>query len=88
MAINEDLPDVLPGRDLVLVQDDSEDWCVGMLCPCGCGQRVELPLIQEASPRWKLFVDSRGRPSLKPSIWLKDGCRSHFFVREGRVIWV
>ncbi|WP_416234769.1 DUF6527 family protein [Paucibacter sp. PLA-PC-4] len=25
---------------------------------------------------------------MHPSIWRKDGCRSHYFVRAGRVAWV
>jgi hypothetical protein len=79
------LPDKLPSRRLVLLRDGDEDWCVGFKCPCGCGQRVELPLIQEAEPRWKLNVEQDGTPTLSPSVWLRDGCRSHFFVRRGKV---
>ena len=82
------LPESLPRRNLILVQEGSENWCVGMLCPCGCGQRVELPLIKEAHPRWEIHVDGQRRPTLQPSVWLRDGCRSHFFVRGGKVEWV
>jgi Family of unknown function (DUF6527) len=81
-------PSTMPRRALILVRDDGEDWCVGFRCPCGCSQRVELPLIQEATPRWTLKLESDGTPSLSPSVWLRDGCRSHFFVRHGKVRWV
>nr|WP_081092656.1 DUF6527 family protein [Cupriavidus metallidurans] len=84
----EELPTRLPFRALTLVRDSDEDWCIGMRCPCGCGQRIELPLLDEANPHWRLRIDKEGRPTLSPSIWLRDGCRSHFFVRAGRVIWV
>ncbi|WP_238585809.1 DUF6527 family protein [Comamonas sp. E6] len=59
-----------------------------MRCPCGCGQPVELPLIREARPRWSLQVDKDGHPSLEPSVWRRGGCRAHYFVRRGKVVWV
>lgn len=88
MVIDGDgLPVKLPKRDLVLLTDDGEPWSVAMMCPCGCGQRVELPLLREARPRWSLQVDKQNRPTLHPSVWLHEGCRSHFFVRRGKVEW-
>lgn len=83
----DSLPDRLPVRDLVLAREQDEDWCVGMRCPCGCGRKIELLVIEEAKPRWDLDVDPKGRPTLSPSVWLRDGCRSHFWVRSGRVRW-
>ena len=83
----DSLPAQLPKRDLVLAREGTEEWSVGMLCPCGCSRVVELLLVKEANPRWSLSVDAKGRPSLSPSVWLKQGCRSHFFVRSGRVVW-
>jgi len=71
------LPDKLPRRDILLLRDGGEDWYVGLRCPCGCGQRIEL-----------LRVETNGTPTLSPSVWLKDGCHSHFFVRKGKVLWV
>ena len=56
-------------------------------CPCGCGQKVELALIREANPRWSLRNDLGNHPTLSPSVWLREGCRSHFFVRAGRIRW-
>ncbi|MHB1701399.1 MAG: DUF6527 family protein [Acidobacteriaceae bacterium] len=84
----ESLPKDLPRRDLVLLRDAGEDWSVAMRCPCGCGQQVELALIPEAKPRWSLRLEYGKTPTLSPSVWLREGCRSHFFVRGGRVQWV
>lgn len=81
------LPNKMPARDLVLLTEGAEEWSVAMMCPCGCGERVELPLIVAARPRWSLRLDSRGRPTLHPSIWRQDGCRSHYFIRAGKVVW-
>jgi len=83
----DSLPTRLPWRGVVLARDDNEDWCVGMRCPCGCGDTIELMLICEVNPRWTLSVDEDGLPSLKPSVWKKTGCRSHFWVKHGRIEW-
>lgn len=87
VVAGDTLPETLPGRDLVLARDDDEDWSVGMRCPCGCGQRLELMLIKEVKPRWDLSADPSGAPTLSPSVWLRQGCRSHFWLRGGKVIW-
>lgn len=81
-------PTKLPLRGLVLLQDGGEYWSVSMRCPCGCGQTIELPLIREVKPSWTLSVEKNGSPTLTPSVWLREGCRSHFFVRRGKVRWV
>jgi hypothetical protein len=83
----DSLPVNLPRRDLVMAREGGEDWCVGMRCPCGCGRTIELLLIREAKPRWDLTLDASGCPSLKPSVWLQGDCRSHFWLRQGRVEW-
>jgi Family of unknown function (DUF6527) len=83
----DSLPRSLPRRNVVLARDSGEDWCVGLRCPCGCARTIELLLISEAKPRWDLITDRRGRPSLFPSVWLRGGCRSHFWLREGRIEW-
>ncbi|UXJ55808.1 DUF6527 family protein [Pseudomonas citronellolis] len=75
-------------RNIVLLRDGGEDWSVGFRCPCGCGKAIELLLIDEARPRWDCVVDSKGLPSLHPSVWLKTGCKSHFWVKSGRIRWV
>lgn len=54
------------------------------LCPCGCGTKVRTPL----SPvDWSLTDASRG-PTLYPSIgnW-QQPCKSHYWVRNGEVMW-
>ncbi len=81
-------PSTLPIRRLVLLREGDEDWSVTMKCPCGCRQRIELPLLPQAKPRWSLHVDERDRPTLHPSVWLKEGCRSHFLLKVGKVVWV
>lgn len=54
------------------------------LCACGCGNPVVLPLRPAA---WALTYNG-DCISMNPSIgnWSFD-CRSHYWIRGGRVIW-
>ena len=38
-------------------------------------------------PGWKLRDHWDGTASLAPSVWRKVGCKSHFWLRKGRVEW-
>lgn len=87
VVLGDSLPSRLPTRWLVLARDDGENWCVGLRCPCGCGRTIELLVVPEARPRWDVESDESGRPTLSPSVWLRDGCKSHFWIRKGRVKW-
>ena len=54
------------------------------LCACGCGREVPTPI----SPTdWKMIFDG-ATVSLDPSIgnW-SFPCRSHYWIRRGRVRW-
>ena len=84
---DDSLPPLLPRRDVVVARDGDEDWAFGMHCPCGCGAVLELMLVPEVRPHWRLSVDRQGRPTLFPSVWRDLGCGSHFWLRAGRVVW-
>ena len=83
----DDLPGRFSERTLVVARDHGELWVAGMICPCGCGRRVELMLLRGVKPRWDLIVGGDGLPTLHPSVWVKDGCRSHFWLRRGQIQW-
>ena len=55
------------------------------LCPCGCGNVV---VTQIGKPHgWSLKLDGR-TPTLSSSIWSPNlPCNSHYFIRNGRVVW-
>ncbi len=61
---------------------------VDYLCPCGCGARIYLHIDQKrgSHPSWQLNIDADGLPTLTPSI-NDTGCKSHYFIRGGKVIW-
>jgi hypothetical protein len=61
------LPPSLPTRDIVLLRDDGEDWSVGMRCPCGCGETIELMLLRQAKPRISSSMPVIGRACVRRS---------------------
>jgi hypothetical protein len=83
----ESMPASIPTNRVIHLLDESESWSLGMTCPCGCEDVLELMLLPDIKPRWNLTIDSRGRPTLRPSVWRTTGCRSHFWVRDGRIHW-
>lgn len=84
---SEDLPEELAIRTLYLVGEECCPWAAALICPCGCGATINLSLLRGDDPSWVASVDAKGRPSIHPSIWRVRGCRSHFHLRQGRIIW-
>lgn len=70
---------------------------LGFDCPCGSGQRVGLyfrnpldggpPIDHPAS--WQRTGESFDTLTLEPSIQRADpnGCRCHFFIRNGEIVY-
>jgi hypothetical protein len=58
------------------------------LCPCGCGEIVKLGLGKEFHPKWKIRI-RKNFVTFLPSI-NEEGfiCKSHFFIKDSKVIWV
>jgi hypothetical protein len=83
----EELPDILSDDVVYLIGDDGLWWSAAMRCPCGCMETIQLSLIQHDRPSWRAKVDPHGTVTLHPSVWRTKGCRSHFFVRDGRIVW-
>lgn len=87
--IDSDLmPSSLPRRGVVLLKDDGENWAVGFKCPCGCGENIQLLIPDYMAPSWQLVIHSNNDITLNPSVWMTEGCRSHFWIRKGKVVWV
>jgi len=81
-----DDPDLILPNCLYAVGENGHLWHVVLLCPCGCGERISLNLLKDDTPCWTL-TDAPGAPTLHPSVWRHVGCRSHFFLRSGRIEW-
>jgi len=81
-----ELPDQLLKQKLYVVGGASPKWAM-LSCPCGCGERIDVNLMQNRKPFWRLTV-RKERATLYPSLWMARGtCRSHFWVKDGRIDW-
>lgn len=57
------------------------------LCPCGCGQKVVTPIQGEWKDGWKLNIENE-LITLEPSIGnFQLPCKTHYFIRNGEIIW-
>lgn len=59
---------------------------VDFLCPCGCGTNFYLPVTPPPKQEhcWE-YVDDTNGPTLRPSILHLNGCKSHFYITDGKV---
>ena len=67
-----------------VVYHTEEFELAGLLCACGCGHRITLLV-----PDGHEVLDEGGFATVRPSIGVLDGaCKSHYFIRGGRVEWL
>jgi hypothetical protein len=83
----EEFPDKLERTKVYLAGENDNLWAAAMICPCGCGEVIELNLLKQARPCWSVQEHSDGTVTLAPSVWRQKGCRSHFLLRHGRIDW-
>lgn len=83
----EELPDDFDADKIYLLGEAKYMWSVAMKCPCGCGETLQMNLLPETRPRWDVSTHWNRTVTLHPSVWRKVGCRSHFFLKKGRIVW-
>jgi hypothetical protein len=77
----------LSEEDFVVVRSgEFMKWAV-FKCPCGCGDKIALSLAANRKPSWRVSLDWLGRPTVHPSVWQRDRCYAHFWVKKGAVEW-
>lgn len=83
----EDLPMELVPNTVYLIGEKENPWQAAFICPCGCNATIQLSLLKDSKPRWKVYFEKKGAVSLSPSINRKIGCKSHFFIEKGKIDW-
>lgn len=73
--------------ELVIVKNGGLQKWACLKCPGGCGLKIALSLNRERRPRWRVWRDWVGRPSVEPSVHQKNNCRCHFWIRRGQIQW-
>lgn len=87
IVLVEGEPDVLRPKRLYVIEDAGVSWTAVMVCPGGCGQTLHMNLLPDSKPVWRLTQDERGLVTLRPSVWQREGCGCHFFLRKGKIEW-
>lgn len=82
-----ELPNELERTLIYLVGENEHLWFAVMLCPCGCSEQLYLNLDPVERPCWEFTEHWRSVITLHPSVHRMVGCRSHFWLRNGQVIW-
>lgn len=83
----DDVPDDPARRRVYLVGENGRLWFVVLRCPCECGETVQLNLLPTVQPRWSATEEDDGTLTVHPSVWRTKGCRSHFWIRRGLIVW-
>lgn len=79
--------DPRPGEMRVFYENDKPVF-VEFLCPCGCGAACPMRVVAQGGKRVhdRVWEFSPG-PTLDPSVRWVGGCRAHFNITAGRVVW-
>lgn len=83
----DDDPETTSPYSVYVVGEDGHHWYVAFGCPCGCGETIKLSVIPGDRPGWQVREHWSGTVSLSPSVWRQVGCKSHFWLRKGKVRW-
>ena len=83
----EELPDKLAIDCIYLVGENDYLWSTALLCPCGCQSTIQLNLLPDAKPCWRVEEHEDSTISLYPSVWSRKGCGSHYLIRKGFIKW-
>ena len=87
MVVQDSLPAQLLRRTVYIVREDGFDEQVALLCPCGCGRVLQMNLVPDERPCWRVMQNVDGAVTLHPSVRRKKDCGSHFWLRNGRIHW-
>jgi hypothetical protein len=81
-----EIPDIAKKNILYFIGNEGYYWQFVMLCPCGCNSLLHMNLMDDYDPYWSYQIHD-DLITVTPSIDRVVGCKSHFFVREGRIVW-
>jgi len=74
------------GDNIIYICDENQAWIMSFKCPCGCDNDVHLNLLNDANPKW-IYKITNSKLTVFPSIDRVCRCRSHFWIRKGKIHW-
>ena len=78
------IPGNLKDNEAYIVEKNGRKVWLVINCPCTVHHRLTINLSHNSRPFWDVNTSS-GYLTAYPSLWLKDGCNSHFWIRDGNV---
>lgn len=84
---SSEIPEFLKEETVYLIKEGQQRLHAALLCPCGCRSQINLNLLPDSYPYWKIRKIKKQTLTIYPSIWKLSGCKSHFFIRKGKVVW-
>lgn len=79
----EIIPDTLEyGKIYISEKFGSATW----LCPCGCGDTAHIPFAHHWEPAWMMRREG-DKVTFSPSIAMRLGCKSHYFLVKNKIQW-
>jgi hypothetical protein len=85
----DEIPETLPRNAAILVCDQGPPKWIVFDCPCRTGHRIMLNTDRHRRPTWRVDLRSLDRLSIAPSVDAQNAARRcHYFVRNGRIVWV
>ena len=87
-VVVDEEPETLRSGIVYVVGTGAKPWAAALKCPCGCREIVWLNLLDaEDRPVWEIAMHPNQTITVYPSVWRTVGCRSHFSLWRGKIIW-
>jgi len=83
----DEFPEEVQENMLYHIGEGEFKWLLVFRCPCGCKDIIQLNLLKEAKPRWRVKFHDYGDVSVYPSVNRQINCRSHFNITKNSVRW-
>jgi len=83
----DEFPETVKANVIYHVGEKEFKWVAVLKCPCGCGDTIQLNLLKDSSPCWRVKIHSNGDISLYPSVNRTINCKSHFNITKNNVRW-
>ena len=82
-----ELPNKIEKKEIGIADNFKNNWVLIIQCPCGCGDLIYLNTLKAETPYWEVRHSIKGI-SIYPSVWRTKKCKSHFWIKNGKLKWV
>jgi hypothetical protein len=78
--------DIRAGRVYVVTSHGHPKWAY-LRSPSDPDEVIQLSLMPNRRPSWKITIDVLERPTISPSVRQLAGSYAHFWVKKGAIEW-